>query len=373
MDSLLQEMQKVMQDMDASQQQIQRGQMQQASKTGETTEQNLRDMLSQLQSMKDAFMQSKKQDYMKEFARTSEDLLRLSKNQEGLMDQTRGLSSSSPQLGQIAESQQQLLQQLERTTGDLYELSQKTFFVTPEIGRAMGKSIAGMQGALENLENRNTGVATSQQAQAMGGLNETILEIQNAMRALQGASSASGMDEFMKRLQQMSGSQQGINQETLMLGKQGQKSMEQQAAMARLAAEQSALRKSLQQLQQEFGNRSDILGRLDQVAEEMEDVVKDLQRRQVQPRTLDRQKRILSRLLDAQRSIREREYSRKRESRSGKTYFVRSPEDIDESIKQKKDRFLEDLIRARKAGYNEDYLELIREYFQALTDKRERQ
>ncbi len=373
MDSLLQEMQKVMQDMDASQQQIQKGQMQQASKTGETTEQNLRDMLSQLQSMKDAFMQSKKQDYMKEFARTSEDLLRLSKNQEGLMDQTRGLSSSSPQLGQIAESQQQLLQQLGRATGDLYELSQKTFFVTPEIGRAMGKSIAGMQRALENLENRNTGVATSQQAQAMGGLNETILQIQKAMRALQGASSASGMDEFMKRLQQMSGSQQGINQETLMLGKQGQMSLEQQAAMARLAAEQSALRKSLQQLQQEFGNRSDILGRLDQVAEEMEDVVKDLQRRQVQPRTLDRQKRILSRLLDAQRSIREREYSRKRESRSGKTYFVRSPEDIDESIKQKKDRFLEDLIRARKAGYNEDYLELIREYFQALTDKRERQ
>ena len=371
MDSLMQEMQKVMQEMNQSRQQLQKGNMQQASKSGKMSEQELRDMLKQLQKLKRDFTQSRKQEFMQEFTKATEDLLRLSKAQEDLMNQTKELSPSSPQLGQVAESQQQMMQQMGRIANQMYELSQKTFFVTPEIGRAMGKSMAGMQSALKNLEDRNTGGAPGQQAQAMGGINETIIQVQGAMQSLQNASSASGIDEFMQRLQQMSGTQQGINEETMMLG-QGKMSAQQQAAMARLAAEQFALRKSLQQLQQEFGNKSEILGRMDGVANEMEEVIKELQRKQVAPRTIDRQRRILSRMLDAQKSLKEREYSKKRRSRSGKTYFVRSPSQIDEKIKQQKDRFLEDLLRARKAGYNDDYLELIRNYFQALMEKAER-
>ncbi len=74
-------------------------------------------------------------------------------------------------------------------------------------------------------------------------------------------------------------------------------------------------------------------------------------------------------MLDAQRSMNKRDYSKQRESRSGKTYFVRSPEEIDEKVILQKARFLEDLIRARKVGFNSDYLELIRNYFHALNEK----
>lgn len=368
-DSLSQEMQEVLQNMQMTQEQLRQDQMAKAGETGENAEQGLNNMKGMMQDLKESFTQSKKQEFMEQFSRNSEDLLRLSKAQEDLLQQTKELSSTSPQIGQTAETQQQLLQQMGRITNQLYELSQETFFVTPEIGRSMGKSMSGMQNALKNLAERNPSNASRQQSNAMGGLNETILEIANAMQGLQGASSASGLDEFMKQLQQMSGAQQGINQETIKLGMEGKMSPEQQGAMARLAAQQEALRKSLEQLQQEFGNQSEILGRMDGVAKDMEDVVKDFQRQQVEPKTFERQKRIMSRLLDAQRSMREREYSKKREAESGKTYFVRSPEEVGEKIRQQKDRFLEDLLRARKAGYNEDYLELIRDYFQAITDR----
>ncbi|HHM24421.1 MAG TPA: hypothetical protein ENJ23_05190, partial [Bacteroidetes bacterium] len=251
--------------------------------------------------------------------------------------------------------------------------SQKTFFVTPEIGRALGKSMAGMQRAIKNLEERRTAAAAAQQNRAMGGLNETIMQIQAAKQSLQGASSAVGFEEYLKRLEQMAGQQQGINQQTIPLVGKGQLTMQQQAAMARLAAEQEALRKSLEELQKEFGNRSEITGRLDGIAREMEQVVRDLQRKRVNPRTLERQKRILSRLLDAQRSMHQRDYSKKRESRPGKVYFVRSPREIDQKVLQQRDRFLDDLIRARKAGFYEDYLELIRSYFDALGQKERKQ
>ncbi len=369
MDSLTAEIQEALRQMKNSQQQLQTGQMQQASRTGKLTEQELRQMLQQLQQLKSSFTQAQKQQFMSEFDRASQDLLRLSQAQEDLLQQTKGLSPASPQIEPVAETQQGLQQYLGRVTEQLYQLSQKTFFVTPEIGRAIGKSVSGMQKALQNLEARNSEIAADQQAAAMGGINESIVQIQAAMQNMSNASSAVGFEEFMKRLEQMSAKQQGLNQQTLELGMQGQMSLEQQAAMARLAAEQEALRKSMEQLQKEFGNRSEILGRLEGVSKEMEDVVKDLERKQVSPRTLDRQKRILSRLLDSQRSLQERDYSKQRESKPGKSYFVRSPAEIEAKIKPEKERFLEDLIRARKVGYNEDYLELIRNYFQALSEK----
>jgi len=373
MDSLLNEIQKVMQDMKSSQQSMQQGKMQQAAKQGQMTEQDLQNMLQQMQQLKKSFMQQQKQEFTEQFSRASSELLRLSQSQEGLMEQTKDLSQASPQMGQVAESQQQQLQHLGGITDQLYQLSQQTFFVTPEIGQAIGKSMSGMQRALQQLEQRNSRGASSQQAVALGGLNEAIMNIQDAMQQMQGSSSGVGFEEFMKRMNQMAGKQQGLNQQTLQMGmQQGQMTMQQQAAMARLAAEQEALRKSMEQLQSEFGNRSEITGRLDGITKEMEKVVEDFQGRKVDPRTINRQKRILSRLLDAQRSMQQRDYSRQREARSGKTYFLRSPNELDEKTIQQKERFLEDLIRARKVGFSSDYLELIRSYFQALTEQEQR-
>ena len=373
MDSLMQAIQKVMSEMQQGEQQLQQGKMQPAKNAAQLSENQLRNMLQMLKSLKNNFVNRQKQEIAAEFDRASEELLRLSKAQENLMKQTRGLSPASPQLGQVADTQQNLVQYLNGIAKQLYQLSQKTFFVTPEIGRALGKSMAGMQRAIKNLEERRTAAAAAQQNRAMGGLNETIMQIQAAKQSLQGASSAVGFEEYLKRLEQMAGQQQGINQQTIPLVGKGQLTMQQQAAMARLAAEQEALRKSLEELQREFGNRSEITGRLDGIAREMEQVVKDLQRKRVNPRTLERQKRILSRLLDAQRSMHQRDYSKKRESRPGKVYFVRSPKEIDQKVLQQRDRFLDDLIRARKAGFYEDYLELIRSYFDALGQKERKQ
>jgi len=367
LDSLRQEMDAVLRAMDETQMGIQQSQPQRAAQTAQVSEQQLRQMIQQLRNLKRQFVSQQKQEIAREFRKASESLLQLSKSQETLWRRTRGLPGNSPQVSQIAEGQHELLRQLGAVTKDLYGLSQKTFFVTPEIGRALGKSIAAMQRAIRELEERRTGTASQQQRRAMGGLNETIMQIQASMQSLQGASSAVGFEEFLKRLEQMAGKQQGINQQTLQLGLQGKMTLEQQAAMARLAAEQEALRKSLEQLRKEFGNRSEIAGRLEGIAKEMEKVVEDLQRKKVNPRTIERQRRILSRLLDAQRSLHQRDYSRQRQSRPGKTYFVRSPEEIRPEILQKKDRFLEDLMRARKAGFQEDYLNLIRAYFEAIS------
>jgi hypothetical protein len=170
----------------------------------------------------------------------------------------------------------------------------------------------------------------------------------------------------MQRLQQMTGMQQSINQGTQNLGGL---SAEQAAEMARLAGEQGMVRKSLEELAKEAskaGQLSKMLGDLNRIAQDMREVQTDLAQGNVNPETLRKQDRILSRLLDSQRSARERDYERTRRSESGKDVARRSPAQIDLTTQEGRDRIRQDLLNAVEAGYARDYQELIRKYFEVL-------
>lgn len=364
--------QELQQLMEQAAQQMQSGQMQSAQQSGKQISQDLQQMLQSLQSAQEQLSQQQKQQIMQALKRSSHDLLNLSKQQENLMQDTKGSDRNTPGLGEMADKQQDLASGLNRVTQQLYELSQNTFFVTSDIGKALGKAMQGMQESLQGLEARNPGKAGQEQGQAMAGLNEAASHIRNSMQSMSGASSGIGFQEMMQRLMGMSGKQQGINQQTQGLGQQqGGLSMQQQAAMQRLAAEQQAVRKSLEQLMKEAGKRSDVLGDLEKISSDMEGVVQDLQKQNVDRNTLNRQQRILSRLLDAQRSVHDRDYSRKRKAQTGKTYTALSPAELPNRENAEKERLQNELLKAMKEGYSKDYKELIQKYFEALAAEQE--
>jgi hypothetical protein len=208
----------------------------------------------------------------------------------------------------------------------------------------------------------------------MGSLNEAASQMQGAMNSMmQGAGGQGmGMMGLMQRLSQMTGQQQGINDATEGVGNLSQ---QRAAEMARLAGEQGAVRKSLEQLAREAaasGELSKLLGDLNRIAQDMREVQTDLSQGNVNPETLRKQERILSRLLDSQRSARERDYEKKRQARSGVDVARTSPGLIDPSTREGRSRLQQDLGRALEEGYARDYQNLIRRYFELL-EKQEHQ
>jgi len=346
--------------------QFQSGDMQNAQQSGQQISQNLKQMLQSLQSAKEQMTEKEKQKLMQAFKRSSNDLLNLSKRQEALMKKTEGTDRNTPGMTELADEQENLLSGLSRVTNQLYDLSQETFFITPQIGQALGKSISGMQKALQQYEARNSSRTTRNQAQAMGGLNEAVSQLHNSMQSMSGASSGIGFQEMMQQLMGISGKQKSLNQQTSELGQKPGMSMEQGAAMQRLAAQQEALRKSLEQLNKEYKNRSEILGDLEKVGNEMADVVNDLMRKNVNRKTIDRQKNILSRLLDAQKSMHSRDFSNKRRAKTGKQVQALSPGALPDFGRTESIRLKSELLKALKEGYSKDYRELIQKYFDAL-------
>jgi hypothetical protein len=149
-------------------------------------------------------------------------------------------------------------------------------------------------------------------------------------------------------------------------------SMSQQAALQRLAAEQEAIRKSLSELESEFGNRSEILGRMGELGEEMKKVVEDFEGLRIDQTTIDRQKKILSRLLDAEKSMRERDYSRQRRAEVGEDIVRRSPGQLSPEASRKERSAKDDLTRFMQEAYPKEYEQMIRDYFKALSDERMR-
>jgi hypothetical protein len=89
--------------------------------------------------------------------------------------------------------------------------------------------------------------------------------------------------------------------------------------LARMAAEQTAIRQRLEQLKQELNKEGKGLGnQLNPLLKELEEQEKELLLKRVNPQTIQRQKEILTRLLESEKALMQRGYEEKRESNSAK-------------------------------------------------------
>ncbi len=353
--------------MDEIAQQLQQQDMQSAMQNQRSAMRKMGSFMQRMQRMKEAMQENQQRQIVNEMRRALQDLLSLSKRQEALKNQARQLEPNSQQFRDNAQAQMEILRDLANVTQGLSRLSQKTFAITPELGKAIGDAMRQMSQAMQSLDQRNGQQAGGQQQGAMGSLNEASQLLQGAMQGMmQGKGMGMGMAGFMQRLQQMTGQQQGINQGTQNL--QGM-SQQQLAELGRLAAEQGMVRKSLEQLAKEAaqsGELSKMLGDLNKIAQEMREVQTDLAQGNVNPETLKKQERILSRLLDSQRSARERDFEKKRRAETGTNVARKSPGEIDLNTQEGRNRLQQDLQKAIEEGYARDYQELIKRYYEAL-------
>jgi hypothetical protein len=328
-------------------------------------------------TIKNSLMQAQQQlqgqhksQVKKKMIAAAQKMLQLSHSQEKLQKQTQKASAFSDDFRDIANGQGQVKDNFQKLISELIQLAKETFFISPKINKSLGKAQSNMQQSLNNLSERNKGAAALSQERALAALNESVMQMRRSMSKMEQSQSGTGFEQFMEQLKQMAGSQGQINEETMSLlqgqGNQGKLSLMQQQAMRRLAAEQGALREALENMNKKMGDRRDMLGRLGELSGKMEEVVQDLLKQNIDRRTIERQRQILSRMLDAQKSIREREFSKKRKAEGSKKYRIKDPGKLGDMVDAEKKALQDALRRALNEGYNRDYQRLIEAYFKLL-------
>ncbi|MCX7875117.1 MAG: hypothetical protein N2321_03000 [Melioribacteraceae bacterium] len=328
---------------------------------------NMQMMKKQFQNLQSQIQQTNQMRSFFEMAKILDDLITLSKEQEELRKQTEQTAPSINDLNRNIKSQNQLSNNLIKILDKMSNLSQKTFAITPEMGKAIGKALNEMRQAQSSLQNQNLPIANNYQRNAMQYINEAATLLKGSMEQLMSGGQGGGMMSLMQQLQQMSQQQMNLNQLTQML-KNGQMTQEMLSQMQKLSQQQELIRKSLEQLNNEAkstGQSKKLASNLENILQEMKEVVTNLQSNKLDDQTIKQQERILSRLLDAQRSINERDFDETRKSDTGGNIYGTSPKELLLN-EERKNKLKEELQKAMREGYKKDYEELIRKYFESL-------
>ena len=329
---------------------------------------NLKDIQEEMSQIKNQFENNTTQEMALRFQKIMKNLLELSKIQESLEKTTRSIPRNSQRLGEIAGKQQFIQDQLTKIVSELIELSKETFAVTPKIGQGMGMANNNMEEAKKRLAERNGQGAANNQKSAMEGLNSSILAVSQSMNQMQLTGSASGFEQFLKRMQQMSGQQQGINNESMQLALGQLSASVKVGLMGRLLSQQQQVQKSLQQLMKESKKSGEGgLGDLQGVSKDIEDVINDFQKRIYNQQTNQKQRRILSRMLDSQKSMTQRGYKEERKAETANEIIYEGPSGLPLDYGQRRNLAIEALNQSLKAGYSRDYQTMIRRYFNSLS------
>ncbi len=368
------------QDMQDAKNSLQSGNFNKASQSQQKAKNRLSKFAQQMKKVKDEMNSRTIKEAIKKLQKSLNDVLTLSKEQGQIKKQTQQSDANSTKMPELARQQSNLTDALMNVANSLFELSQKTFSVTPEMARSLGEALESMQQATEDLANRKINNAMNSEGQAIQSLNNAAMQIQSMLASMQGQGSCDnpggmgqngkgGTSSFMQGLQQIASAQQTINQMTQQLSaNQGNLSLEQQAQLARIVAEQGKAQKALEDLNNERKNLPQqdkrILGSMEKILQEMQEVISELKNGQITPETLKKQDRILSRLLNATKSIYERDFEERRESTPGKEISKTSPVEINPQVLNKKT--FEQILDELKQNYTKDYEELIRKYFLIL-------
>jgi hypothetical protein len=188
---------------------------------------------------------------------------------------------------------------------------------------------------------------------------------------MNGGGQGGGMMSMMQQMQQMAQQQMNINKMTQQLNN-GELTPQQQAGMQRLAQQQEMVRKSLEQLNKETkekGESKTLTSNLEKILEEMKEVVSNMNTSKIDDKLVQSQEKILSKLLDAQRSINERDFEKNRESKSGSQITGKSPSEL--KLNSEKSKIKEELMKLMNEGYSKDYEALIKKYFEVLEKEKE--
>jgi len=380
---------------------MQQKQNKRAAERSKDAAKKLKDTRNKMQKLKEKMQENEKQKNLADLKRIRDEMNRLSKEEESLKKRSQQALPNSNVFRDMAAEQAERKEELGNAASEMMQLANRSTAVTPQMGKTMGEAFAKMQDAQGAMTERMQGNAIQSTQGAMTALNKSAQEAQSAMEQMQQGSSCpngdgsnpgqgkegggdpfgsgkggSAMQQFLDQIGQLTEQQMALGEQMkqMMNGQQGssgqQEMLRQQAEAARATAGQSAVQKSLEDLAREqknanTGNKkaADDLKRL---AEEMQELVSDMRTKGVNQQTIQRQEKILSRLLEAQRSVNERDKEETREANTGENVSRSTPGTLKLSEEDTRKAIREEMLRSGNGGFSKDYQILIRKYFEKL-------
>ncbi|MBN8694951.1 MAG: hypothetical protein J0L87_00350 [Bacteroidetes bacterium] len=395
MENTEQQQQDIQKEMQNSSDQLQNNQKKNASKSQKNAAQKMEQMSQQMSAMQQQAEQEQSEEDINKLRALLENLIQLSFDQEALMGDLKKAKPSDPQYFKINQKQKKLQDDSKMIEDSLLALSKRV----PKIKAAVNKEVSAinmnMEKAVAEITESQTASydgknhkqeAQSRQQFAMTSINNLALMLNEALSQMQaqaksqkaGSGSCSkpggnGKKPSMANLRQM---QEQLNKQIQKLkegmekggNKPGQKpgmgmgGMSQE--IAKMAAQQEAIRQELQKMADQINKDGKGAGNLSKLAKQMEETETELVNKLISPETMKRQQEILTRLLEHEKAEKEREMDEQRQSNEAKNENFSNPNQFFEynRLKQKET----ELLKTVPPSLNPFYKSKVNQYFNTI-------
>jgi hypothetical protein len=320
-----------------------------ASKSQKNASAKMSSMAQKLQSSKDGMDAAQSEEDLAMLRQILEDLIRISFDQEDQMNRTKVINKSDPKYLTLVQDQNNLKEDLGSVEDSLYALGKREVMIKPFIFREVSSINNNIAEAVKNLNSRNIPNATVKQQFVMTSVNNLALMLSDVLKQMESnmsSSSKSGSSSCnkpggtgkKKSMKPIRGMQEKMNKEMEELkkemesmksgqkkpGSQGQAGMSEK--LAKLAAEQEEIRNEMNKYadqlneegQKDGGSMSDMI-------KKMEETQKDLINKRIVQETINRQKEILTRMLESEKAEIKRGEEEKRQSTEAKNPKISNP------------------------------------------------
>jgi hypothetical protein len=356
-------------------QKIQENDKEGASDQQQKSSEQMQKMSEMLSSMQMSMEMETLQENIDDLRNIVDNLLKLSFRQEALMKDFRAVNPSDPRFITLSEQQLAMQEDSRIVEDSLNALANRVFQLKNFINKELDQMTESMESSLKALRERENGKAIGEQQFAMTAMNNLALMLDDVLEQMQMQSSM-GMGEQSKGNQQtpsLSEMQQSLNQKTKELSQSQKQGRQLSEKLGELAAEQAQLRKMMEELEkqlnqngEEGGNENG--GTSGAISEEMEKIEEDLVNKRLNRQLIERQQKIVTRLLESEKAREEQEEKEERKGETATEYErKRIPNAFEEYIKEK-EREIEQL-RNVPPNFTPYYKNEINKYYNRLKSK----
>ncbi len=396
-------------EMQKSSEQLNKNNKKDAAKSQEDAAKKMEEMKEEMEQAMEENEQQQQEENAQTLRQILENLLHVSFQQEDLMKQLGNTRIDNPNYVKIPQQQKKLKDDSKIIEDSLLALSKRVPAISSLINREISAINNNMDKTIKSLAERNVSESSIRMQSSMTSvnnlallLNESLEQMQKQMKSKQPGKSGkckkpgSGkgenpsdspsipnmrklQEQLNKQLQDLKkamengqkpgekpgekpGSKPGQKPGGSAPGQQGKSGFNipgSSEQFAKMAAQQEAIRRQIQQLMEKLKNKGSNPG--GDIAELMEQTEKELVNKNISNEMIKRQNDILTKLLESEKAEREREQDEKRKSNEAKNQNYSNPAQFLE-YKRLKEKELE-LINTLPPGLTPFYKEKVNSYF----------
>jgi hypothetical protein len=333
-----QDMNEIKDSQQQSKESLKQGQQKKSAQQQKKAISKMKELQNKMEGMQNSMQMEMDQQNLESLRQIVHGLIKLSFDQESLMKEFNPIQQTDPRYVQLGQNQIKVQDDAKILEDSLLALAKKDPFMSSVVTKEIGELNSHLDKAVENIKERRKGNASTEMQFSMTSINNLALMLKDhfdmMMQMMANAMPSPGKGKGKKGKMNLGQMQQQLNQKMEQLKNGGKTGRALSEELAKMAAEQERIRRALQEMQEQLKQDGGKIPGGD-LPGKMEQTELDLVNKQITEQTIRRQKDILTRLLETEKSMREQNMDNERKGETAKEYEKEIPRAFEEYLRLK--------------------------------------